>query len=134
VFTSSEVTHTGPLPHPSVLADYDKVQPGLAERIVRMAEMQFQHRVSSEAKTLEANIAIAKRTTWHVVFGQISSLVISLSAIGAGSWVAVHGLPWVGGAFGSTGIAGIIIAVLQARKPAQLPAGQVIHQSEQKKN
>ena len=121
-------THAGPLPHPSILAEYDKVIPGLAERIVSMAETQFAHRLATEARALDSNVRIANRTSRYVLFGQLSSLVISLSAIGAGTYVAVHGQPWVAGAFGTTGIAGIVIAVLQARKPAQLPESKTPEQ------
>jgi len=39
----------GPLPHPSVLAGYDDVVPGSAERILRMAEKQLEHRIGTES-------------------------------------------------------------------------------------
>jgi len=36
--TFTQVAFTGPLPHPASLKEYDNVLPGLAERIVTMAE------------------------------------------------------------------------------------------------
>ncbi|MGH7200157.1 MAG: DUF2335 domain-containing protein [Planctomycetaceae bacterium] len=35
---------SGPLPHPAVLQQYEEIQPGFADRILRMAEQQGQHR------------------------------------------------------------------------------------------
>jgi uncharacterized membrane protein len=44
--------HQGPLPHPAVLKQYDDVVPGAAERIMRMAEQQAQHRQDLEAHVI----------------------------------------------------------------------------------
>lgn len=41
---SSLEIRRGPLPEPSILSDYDKVLPGLADRIVVMAESGKDHR------------------------------------------------------------------------------------------
>lgn len=41
---------SGPLPHPSVLEDYEKVMPGLSERIVAMAEREQRHRHKVERR------------------------------------------------------------------------------------
>jgi uncharacterized membrane protein len=35
---------SGPIPPPQILGDYDKVQPGFAERIIAMAEREQSHR------------------------------------------------------------------------------------------
>jgi len=35
---------SGPLPHPDVLRGFESVQPGAAERIIKMAENEAQHR------------------------------------------------------------------------------------------
>jgi len=40
---------TGPLPHPSILAGYNQVLPGSAERILVMAEKQLDHRINTES-------------------------------------------------------------------------------------
>ena len=114
-------SHSGPLPHPSLLAEYNDVMPGLAERIVQMAEGQFEHRVARERDSLAADIFIAKRTSNQVLAGQVFSFVISMSAIIAGAWVAAHGQPWVAGAFGTGGIAGLVIGVIQSGKHNALP-------------
>lgn len=125
---TTEVTtmrHAGPLPAPSVLAEYDQVVPGLAERIIRMAESQFEHRVEKEKLALSTDIEIAQRTSTYVLVGQIFSFIISMTAILAGTWVAVHGQPWVAGALGGTGVANLVVGIMHARKPAELPLGEI---------
>ncbi len=43
---------SGPLPHPEILAKYENVFPGAAERIFQMAENQANHRRSMEKDSL----------------------------------------------------------------------------------
>jgi len=44
--------HSGPLPPPSLLSQYDKVVPGAAEGIIAMAENQSKHRQELEAEVI----------------------------------------------------------------------------------
>ncbi len=119
--TTAQVrSHTGPLPDPSILAEYNAVLPGLAERIVSITEQQFEHRRARERDELNADIEIAKRTSNQVLMGQVFSLIVSLTAILAGTYIAVNGQPWVAGAFGTAGIAGIVNGIIQRRNPPQL--------------
>ena len=46
----------GPLPPPEMLLKYDEVSPGLANRIVSLAENQSTHRQSIEAKVVDSNV------------------------------------------------------------------------------
>ncbi len=46
--------HSGPLPHPEILSGYEKVLPGSADRILKMAEKQQDHRTSIENKLVNA--------------------------------------------------------------------------------
>jgi len=46
--------HSGPLPHPEILSGYEKVLPGSADRILKMAEKQQDHRISNENKLVDA--------------------------------------------------------------------------------
>lgn len=42
----------GPLPDPSSLGEYDQVLPGLADRIVNMAEEEAEHRRKTQARII----------------------------------------------------------------------------------
>lgn len=52
--TRKSESFVGPLPHPSTLQQYEKILPGLAERIVSMAESEQRARLDSVKKDAEA--------------------------------------------------------------------------------
>ena len=54
----------GPLPPPSVLQAFDEVVENGAERIVRMAEKEQQHRINCESAELEASVKDFRRGQW----------------------------------------------------------------------
>jgi uncharacterized membrane protein len=66
----------GPLPHPDVLAGYDRVQAGLAERVVRMAEKEQDHRHALDDKFVDAEVKFGSR-------GQVFVLIVALAFLAA---------------------------------------------------
>jgi len=74
---------SGPLPPPEYLERYDTILPGLADRIVRMAEEQSKHRQVME-----------KRLLWFdgmkSIFGQLFAFVIVLAGLGIGAYLVMH--------------------------------------------
>jgi uncharacterized membrane protein len=46
--------YIGPIPPPSIMEGWEKVLPGSADRILKMAEKQSAHRISIEAKVIDA--------------------------------------------------------------------------------
>lgn len=52
--------YKGDIPHPSIVAGYEQICPGAAERILKMAESETQHR--QELQNKELNNAIDLRT------------------------------------------------------------------------
>lgn len=47
---------SGPLPHPDTLEKYEKTCPGAANRIIKMAESQTNHRQKLEFKFMDSNV------------------------------------------------------------------------------
>ena len=79
------VTHfAGPIPPPTILAEYDRIFPGAAERIVKMAENQSAHRIELEKAVIHSNNRKSQ-------LGQVFAFVIAIAAIIAGSIVAMIG-------------------------------------------
>lgn len=76
----------GPLPSPVLLGQYDQVKPGLAERIVRMAEREQHHRHAMDKAEIEAPHELARRGQW---FG----LVVTLLSSGLPSTLRGLGIP-----------------------------------------
>ena len=52
---SAEIT-TGPIPPPQILQQYNAVVPDAAERIIKMAEKQSDHRIFLEKRVVSSNV------------------------------------------------------------------------------
>lgn len=78
VMASYEEKYSGPLPHPKHLEAYEHIQPGLADRIVKMAEAQQEHRFSLEKKAIGEQMNSNKRGQY---FGFILALVLVLVSV-----------------------------------------------------
>jgi uncharacterized membrane protein len=74
----------GPLPPPTVLAQYNEIVINGADRIIAMAERQSAHRESLEAEVVTGNVAAQKR-------GSIYAFIISMTVILCGTFVIHEG-------------------------------------------
>ena len=54
----------GPIPPPDILAGYDQVVPGAADRIITMAETQSRHRQEIEKSIINSDIRNSKLGLW----------------------------------------------------------------------
>ena len=60
--------YSGPLPPPSMLADYDQIKQGFAERIFSMAENEQKHRHELENLSVNGHINKDKRSQRYALF------------------------------------------------------------------
>ncbi|MDN6180562.1 MAG: DUF2335 domain-containing protein [Halomonas subglaciescola] len=72
---------SGPLPPPGVMADYDRILPGAAERILQMAEREqgFRHRADEQAHEYLQNELRTSSITQRI--GQVAATCIALGAL-----------------------------------------------------
>ena len=98
----------GPIPAPDTLAQYDQLTPGLADRIVSMAEREAAHRHNQESKILQTDARLALKASNEILIGQCFGLVMGLATIGAGTYLALSGESLAGGLIGSSGIIGLV--------------------------
>ena len=82
-------TFSGPLPHPDLLAKYNAVLPDAAERIMRMAEKQADHRRALEARIVGNN-------TFNQTLGQVFGFLLALVAIVGGLYLITMGASIIG--------------------------------------
>lgn len=106
----------GPIPAPDDLMRYEQITPGLADRIMSMAENEAEHRQQQERELLSVNGKLANRQQNEVVIGQIFGLVIGLSVVGTSAWLAVNGYQLTGGLVGSAGVIGLVSVFVIGRK------------------
>ncbi|MCX8513822.1 MAG: DUF2335 domain-containing protein [Candidatus Pacebacteria bacterium] len=80
----TESVFSGPLPSPEILEKYNNILPGLADRIVQMAENQQAHRFGLENKVITADIQKQK-------IGSILGAAIAISIIVAAVVISIYG-------------------------------------------
>lgn len=76
--------HSGPLPDPETLFQYDKVISNGADRIMAMAEKQQDHRIELEKTAVRSQLSQSKK-------GQIFGFIISMVIVGCGTYLAICG-------------------------------------------
>jgi uncharacterized membrane protein len=84
---------SGPLPHPQILKGYEEVLPGLADRIMKMAEKQSEHRKEIENTVIITHTKNRRR-------GLIFAFIITIVAIVVGGLLVYSNHP-VGAAVAS---------------------------------
>lgn len=84
-----EKSHSGPLPDAETLIKYNSVIPEGADRIMKMAENQQNHRISVESNLVASQSSQSK-------LGQVFGLIIGLAGIGCGTYLATIGQDVVG--------------------------------------
>ncbi len=111
---------SGPIPPPDLVRAYEDALPGLADRIVGLAESEGEHRRRQEEVALDSNIEVNRKLVdahiREVRTGQLYALVIAIVAIGCGSFVAVSGGQFAGAVIGAGGLVGIVTAFIQGRR------------------
>lgn len=104
--TISEISHhSGPLPRPADLADYEAIQKGFAERIMQMAEKEQNGRLSSFNDLVGKDYNLKSRGQ---NYGLISVLVLVAFAGFLAYLGAMESAAWVAGG-GIAGIVGIFV-------------------------
>ena len=89
IVTRQEASFSGPLPHPTILKQYDEIVSGAAERIIKMAEEQFSHRTSLERKVIDSDIQRSK-------IGQILGFIIAIAGLAVALIVTLRGYETAG--------------------------------------
>ena len=102
VIVKAETSWSGALPRPQDFAAYAEVVPDAPERILKMAELEQQHRISSESTIIQANDRAGTRGQW---LGAGISVIAMLLAVYAhqtdAPWqltTALVGVPVMSGA------------------------------------
>jgi uncharacterized membrane protein len=98
------------------LADYDRISPGFAERILAMAERNASHRHDVEKTLIAAQMKLDEYEAAEVKRGQICAVLITVCALVAGAYTAIQGHEISGAILGGAGVTGIVTTLVMGRK------------------
>lgn len=99
---------SGPIPHPSLLEEYERVCPGSCDKIFKMAMDEQSHRHSVDQKTIDFEERQIKRGQWFGFGIAIATLIAAVTIVLrgdstthsiVGSFIGVGGLASIAGAF-----------------------------------
>lgn len=100
--------HSGPLPDPETLREYDRIVPGAADRVIAMAERQQKHRHDMEKQALTSSF----RSEWG---GRIAALLVCAMAFSLSAFLGHCGSPGAASAVAGVTLVAIVSAFLAAR-------------------
>jgi len=109
-FVQAQVSQfTSPLPDPSILAKYNEIVPGSAERIIKWTEEQSTHRQRLESAAITAQILESKRGQW---IGAVISVLFLIGSV----WVTLNGHNWVGAVLGGGTVVTLVTAFVGSKR------------------
>lgn len=100
---------SGPIPSPQILAGYEQILPGAAERVVAMAEKEQEHRHRMESRMVSGTL----RT---VLVGQVLGGALGLVVCTGGTWAIIQGQATGGAVAVVSALASMVGAFLLGRK------------------
>jgi uncharacterized membrane protein len=107
-------THQGPIPSPEVIAGYEKVLAGSADRIIKMAEKEQEHRHKLQLKN-------QTQVGWLTFIGQLFAFVIGVSGVAGGIFLVKNDKSVTGFSVFFTSLAALVGIFLYNRKRSKSP-------------
>jgi uncharacterized membrane protein len=117
----------GPIPPPYILAEYDHILQGSAERILKMAEDQSKHRQSLEKWAVKGGTILS-------FFGVICALIIALVTIYFGSKLILADYQISGTLFAGAGLTGLVTAFIYGTRSRRQERLEKLRASQELKN
>jgi uncharacterized membrane protein len=83
MLTYQHSEYSAPIPHPELLAGYERALPGCAERIVAMAEKEQRHRHEMQKQELDARLKMMQRGQYFAFGLGAVGMIGGLALVGA---------------------------------------------------
>ena len=116
--------YSGPLPPAEALLRYEQVHPGLAERIVSMAEREQKHRHRVECAEVEEPFRLARR-------GQVCAVAVVVLMLGFAAFLALRGAVVAGAILAGVDILGLVVVFITGQEPSSKSESQETQDSPQ---
>nr|WP_302142423.1 DUF2335 domain-containing protein [uncultured Schaedlerella sp.] len=105
--------YSGPIPPPNIIKGYEQVLPGSADRILKMAEKQSEHRQNMESKMIHAE---SRDSLLGILFAFILGIGCIIASITMVVVVPQNAGAISGALIGVTGIGSIIVAFIKSTR------------------
>lgn len=89
-----------------------KIKPGAVDWVIEQTQVEAEHRRAEQVRV--NNLIFVEH-----MFAQAAALIVGVSGIGGGVWLAVRGLPWVGVAIIALVMTALAVAQVAARPKRQ---------------
>ncbi len=103
---------SGPLPHPSILKEYEEIEPGSARRIIDMAERALIHHQEMEAEQVRSEVASNREAWARSRLGAIIGGVVALAFAGITLGIVLAGYPTAGAVLGGLEVGALVAAFM----------------------
>lgn len=110
--STTEYHHSGPIPDPITLERYEQILPGSADRILKMAEDQTEHRQDIERTVIRSR-------SRDSLLGVISGFILASLTIVSGTYAVIKGYQWSGAFLGTTGLVGVVSVFVYGTRSAR---------------
>lgn len=117
--------HSGPLPRPDVLKCYNNIVPGAAERIIKMAENQAEHRQKLEEKVIYSGALDAR-------MGLIFAFILGVIVVAVSYKLINNNHTVTGTIFGGVYLVSIVTAFITGSKQQKEERRERRKESEEK--
>lgn len=106
---------SGPIPHPDLLQGYENIKEGFAERIVRMAEKEQEHRFEHENSQSACDKMLIEATASDSKRGQNYALIITILFLIGAVTLALYGHDTVASILGGGTLAAIVTVFITGK-------------------
>lgn len=119
--------YQGPIPPPDHLAGYEDIKAGFAERILKMAEDQANHRYAIEHKSINSDVKLRDRMMNERRSGQYMAFAIAILFPCLGAFLITHGAKIEGSIFGGVGLVPVIYAFIPKKDKNETSSNKKQH-------
>lgn len=104
-----EITFSGPIPPPAVIEGYERILPGSADRILKMAEEQSKHRQELEKKAIAEDLKQSRR-------GQLFGFIIALAGMALCYFFVMYDMKLFAGIFACVILTSLVALFVLGKK------------------
>ncbi|MGK7958482.1 MAG: DUF2335 domain-containing protein [Crocosphaera sp.] len=113
IIRGKTTTFVGPIPPPEIIAEYETILPGSADRILSMTEKQVEHRMKLESK-------IVTTDGIRSYLGLGAGFIIAIVGLSGSIYLGINGKNWASGIMSAGTLTGLVTVFVTGEKRRNL--------------